>query len=205
MADETDSIISITWQKQQVPELLTQIGEWLELRSSAEDAMQYYEAALRVDPSYSFAAWKLGQMDLKNGEYNQAVLHLNRASRLAPDHAPTYYLLSLAYSATGQSSDALDAAESALKYNTNNVGAFLQKLRSLAQLGRWQELKNAHDASGFPPPVPNEAYLWYALASSHLNDTDTARVLFGKVSPKTRRTHKDVVQALEAQTTRAAT
>jgi predicted Zn-dependent protease len=202
IAGETDSLISVTWQKQSASELLMQIGEWLELRSSVEDAKHYYEAALRVDPNHSFAAWKLGQMNLKNGEYNQAVLHLNHASRLAPDHAPTYYLLSLAYSGTGQTEYALDAAENALKYNANNAGAFLQKLRMLAQLKRWQEINDVRNSSVFSSQLPNEIYLWYALASLHLNDVDTARMLFEKVSPKTRKLHRDVAEVLEAQLTR---
>lgn len=195
---ETSDIISFTWRKQSASELLTEVGEWLEAHQHLQGAMEYYEAASLINPSLSIAAWRAGQLALKRSCYKEAILYLKLASLLVPDHAPTYYSLSLAYSGNEEFALALEAAVNALQNDLNNTGAFLQQLRSLAKLERWMEVRDVQRASRVAVQIPKEVYLWYALATAHLGEVPLARTFFDKVPPKIRKQYDEVAQTINA-------
>lgn len=190
--------LSVTWQGQSPAELLTQAGEWLEEQGRGMEAMRYYEAALVVDPSYSLAAFRCGRLALRRQEHAYAVKMLKHALQLTPDHAPTHYLMSLAYAGLGQFERVLASANSALQYDPQHAGAVLQKLRSLAALGRWSEID--HLCRGLPSSIlqGQEVCLWRALAATHLGQPEAARSLYKKVSRKVRRRYPEVAKQIEA-------
>lgn len=191
--------LSVTWQGQNPAELLTQVGEWLERWGQKAQAMTYYEAALLVDPTYSLAAFRGGDLALRQQQYAYAVEKLECALRLTPDHAPTHYLTSLAYAGLGQMERALALAERALQYNPHHSGAILQKLRSLAALGRWEEIHSLCQKLPSHLLEAREIYLWHALATTHLGNLETARVLYDKISPRVRKRYSEAVRQIEAR------
>ncbi len=190
--------LHITWQRQSPAETLVQMGEWLEARRCMSDALEFYQAALLIDPSFSFAGWRGGQLSLKRKDYQTAAQLLEASLRASPDHAPTMYLISVAYSGLERHELALDYANTALKYDSQHVGAFLQKLRSHAALQQWDELKVACHSAPLSAMPAGEVHLWCALASIQKGDLGEAREHYVMINSRVKRQHKQEVVKIEA-------
>lgn len=54
-------------------ELLTRVGEWLEDTGQLRPAQMYYEAALKVDKTFSLALFRLGKLAYRIGRYTEAI------------------------------------------------------------------------------------------------------------------------------------
>ncbi len=131
--------LSISWHIQEPAELLTKVGEWLET-NRPDLAQAYFYAATLVNPTYDLAWYRLGDLCLRIGQYEQAVDAFRHAVELAPDHHPTWYKLSLALAQMGDIQGALEASLRVLQMAPLHSGAWLQRLRLLAKLGRWEEV-----------------------------------------------------------------
>lgn len=189
--------IAITWKEQQPAELLTQVGEWLETHKQYNFALAYYEAALSANPEYGLSAWRSGQLKLKQGNYADAAGNFEHMLKISPDHAPTHYLTSLAYSGMGQPERALAYAESALLYNPKHDGAHLQKLRCLGILENWSELNDACQSSPSSLNHAGEVHLWCALAALHVGDFQRGHFHYEQLSSKLKRQFSEVVKQIE--------
>lgn len=189
--------LTITWQNQSPAELLEQVGGWLEAQGEIEQALIYYEAALQVDPTFSLASYRAGRIALRRQDYIRAVKFLEHAVRLTPDHAPTYYLLSLAYYKVGEVQRAIESAEIALQNNPLHVGAFLQKLRCLALLKKWEEIEKICQDLPYQFSQITEIYLWQTLALIHLQKKEKAKNLYSKLSLKIRKRYPEIIKQIE--------
>ncbi len=65
-APEAAATLAVTWRGQSRPELLIQIGEWLE-PTDPSLAQRYYEAARGLQAANSLAAYRAGKLALKLG------------------------------------------------------------------------------------------------------------------------------------------
>lgn len=197
MSDPHTKELSLTWFGQMPAEVLIQIGEWLEHHGDAERAGAYYSAALSIDPSQSLAAWRHGQLALGQGNWQLALERLETAAVLAPDHSPTKYLAGLAAERLDLHDSALRYVEAALELDPRNAGAWLLRLRCLAALERWDELRSACRASPKGVATAGEVNLWEALACAALGDMVSAGTCLARISRRVRQRYPDIVRELE--------
>jgi tetratricopeptide (TPR) repeat protein len=186
-----------TWHNQPPAELLTQTGEWLEDKNPVL-ALAYFEAALDIDPTYSLAAWRFGSLALQQGHCATARDKLEESLDMTPDHAPTHFCLSAVYTKLDQLERALECVEQALQITPLHSGAFLQKVRLLARLQRWQELQQL-----LTNPIPNlesatELSLYRVLSLAKLGCKENARSEFHKLSSKKHQKFPDLFAAIES-------
>ncbi len=131
--------LTLTWQNQKPEELLTQVGEWLET-TDPDLAVEYFRAATHVNPTYSLAWYRLGDLLLKNGKYTDAVKALEHAVNLTPEHHPTWYKLALAHKSAGDMQAAESVVNEVLRLCPTHPGALLLRLQLLAQQAQWEDI-----------------------------------------------------------------
>jgi hypothetical protein len=98
---------------------------------------------------------------------------------------------------------ALAHADKALAHNPAHTGAFLVKLRSLADLKQWNAILCACERTAPAWETrgllnPPETALWRAFALCHLNLPDLAGVLYERVTPRLRRRYREQAKEIEA-------
>lgn len=196
-ADEPEPLFTVRWYEQEPAELLVQAGQWLEQHDPAA-AFRYYEAALALDGAHARAAWHAAQLGLRTHRYAYAAEKAVLAVHFAPDHQPSYHLASVACFHAGEIERALEFAEATLARNPLHPAAPLQKLRSLAALGRWEEIEGFYRTLGPDLLAAGEVRLWQALALAHLGDGPAACALYTTVPSRIRSRYPDTVREIEA-------
>jgi len=66
-------------------------GEWLDRYVRTEDALPYYEAALRKDPGDARVNLEMGFLALKQGRWNEALKYLDAAQKRDYDNSRVYF------------------------------------------------------------------------------------------------------------------
>lgn len=171
-------------------EALLRLGEW---RESSEPglAMEYYRAALRVEPTCALAAFRAGKLAIGERRFVEAVTLLENAAALSPGHAPTYQALAAAYAGLGEPARALEWCDRVLELAPQNPGAQLRKLRLLAELERWDELLvSPADAAAA------EVRLLRSLALVHLGRDEEARAIWDRAPRSARQRFRDLAGRL---------
>jgi tetratricopeptide (TPR) repeat protein len=95
----------------------TEIGELLLGHEMAEEAVDAFEGALKVDPRNVHVYNRLGIAYRRQGKYIDAIEQYKRALKVAPNDENIYYNLGRALLEAARSEDARKAFESALKIN----------------------------------------------------------------------------------------
>ncbi len=86
-----------------------------ERQGRTDEAIRLYREYLQSHPDDYTGQYSLGALLLRKGEYEEAVLHLERAHRLQPDRAEPNLALASAYLSLQQPADALAALKRAEK------------------------------------------------------------------------------------------
>jgi Flp pilus assembly protein TadD len=108
----------------------------------SNDARQFLEKALQLDPSSPTALRQLGELELAAKDFDKASAHLKRASELRPDDSTAAFELGEAMEKSGNWPGARDALESSLKLAPGQMPARLLLGRVYLQL---KDAKNAED------------------------------------------------------------
>jgi len=108
----------------------------------ANDARQFLEKAVQLDPSSPNAFLQLGEIELPAGDYAKAAVHLKRASELRPDDPSAAYEAGEAMEKSGDFAGARDALEASLKLAPGQMPARLLLGHVYLQL---KDAKNASD------------------------------------------------------------
>jgi choline-sulfatase len=106
------------------------------------DARQFLEKALQLDPNSPTTLRQLGELELAAGDNTQAAAHLKRAEALRPDDSTAAYELGEALQKSNDWPGARDALEASLKLAPDQISARLQLGRVYLQL---KDAKNAED------------------------------------------------------------
>jgi choline-sulfatase len=106
------------------------------------DARQFLEKALQLDPNSPTTLRQLGELELAAADYAQAAVHLKRAEALRPDDSTAAYELGEALQKSNDWPGARDALEASLKLAPDQMSARLQLGRVYLQL---KDAKNAED------------------------------------------------------------
>src|SRR6202166_1188247 len=108
----------------------------------SNDARQFLEKALQLDPASPTALRQLGELELAAKDFDKAFAHLKRASELRPDDSTAAFELGEAMEKSGNWPGARDALESSLKLAPSQMPARLLLGRVYLQL---KDAKNAED------------------------------------------------------------
>ena len=108
----------------------------------SNDARQFLEKALQLDPASPTALRQLGELELAAKDFDKASAHLKRASELRPDDSTAAFELGEAMEKSGNWPGARDALESGLKLAPSQMPARLLLGRVYLQL---KDAKNAED------------------------------------------------------------
>jgi choline-sulfatase len=106
------------------------------------DAREFLEKALQLDPNSPTALRQLGELELAAEDYAKAATHLKRATALRPEDSTAAYELGEALQKSSDWPGARDALESSLKLAPDQMSARLQLGRVYLQL---KDAKNAED------------------------------------------------------------
>jgi len=88
-------------------------GKLLEQRGDQQAAKSAYQQAIRLDPQPVSALVALGEIQLKQQNYSQAIITYRRLTELVPDNPSIYYNLGLALKGRERPSEARQAFQTA--------------------------------------------------------------------------------------------
>jgi tetratricopeptide (TPR) repeat protein len=178
-------LFKATWYSQPPYYLLTQLGDWLACQQNeGMGALQYYEAALALNPTYGFAAFNGGKVMMESGDFKQAREWFLKSLKADPDHAPTLYKLSVCSFEMGDYASCIDYADQCLALNPQHEGAYAAKIRSFYCLEQWDELIQQVETS--LTPEHREMNLYYTLALLKVGEFEKAKVQYGKIDLKSK-------------------
>lgn len=176
-----------------------ELGELYHQLQEYEAALACYEAALNLDaPSarlHYFAALVMHRF----GRHDQAVVHLEEATRLAPDYAPAKWRLGLYHLEQGNLDFAERAAREAMAIDENDALAPLVLARALLQLDRAEEAAETLERAIERRASDPYAHTLLATAYRELGRHDAAQhqaVLARGASPQWRDPWRDEVEGL---------
>ncbi|MGB9687667.1 tetratricopeptide repeat protein [Thermogutta sp.] len=131
------------------PRLFVAMARLAEDSGQTENAEQYYQKALQLDPKYLDALLGLGRMKDRQGELEDALSYYSKAVKAYPDSAPAWNHLGLCYARLGRSRDAINAFEKAVnlaprepRYR-HNLATVLVQIGDLS--GAMRHLSAVHD------------------------------------------------------------
>jgi tetratricopeptide (TPR) repeat protein len=101
-----------------------------------ERAAQQFEAALQLRPGHASALIGFGNLCLKNGEEQRAIVFLQKAAAAAPKAYEPRFLLGSAYNRLARYQEALGELEAALRLGANESEVYYHLARAYGGLGR---------------------------------------------------------------------
>jgi len=99
------------------------LGDALDKKGQTDEAIQQFQAAIRLRPGYADAHSNLGVALAKRGQTDEAIREFREAIRLKPDHANAHYNLGIALDKAGQMEGALRQFQEAVRLNPAYIEA----------------------------------------------------------------------------------
>ncbi|MDQ7786301.1 MAG: tetratricopeptide repeat protein [Thermodesulfovibrionales bacterium] len=122
-------------------------------------AKDYYEKALKENPSYALALYNLGVVFIQQGHYEEALKELEEALNLDPHNARGWYSKGIALGRIDRYEEALAAFGKALELNPHTARTWHSTGVVLAHLGRHEEALKAYENA--IELNPDSADTWY--------------------------------------------
>jgi tetratricopeptide (TPR) repeat protein len=133
-----------------------------------QEALNAYEQAILLDPSYARAYNDKGVALSRLGRYQEALNAFEQAIRLDPSYARAYNDKGAALSRLGRYQEALNAFEQAIRLDPSYARAYNDKGAALSLFGRYQEALNAFEQAILLDPSYARAYNDKGIALSRL-------------------------------------
>src|SRR5213594_2835367 len=115
------------------------LGLALARHGKLAEAVEHYEAALRLEPGYVDANYAWGNALARQGKLAEAVEHYEAALRVKPDHADAHTNAGSALVRQGKLAEAIAHYEQALKIKPDHVDARIKLRVALARQGKLAE------------------------------------------------------------------
>jgi Tfp pilus assembly protein PilF len=130
-----------------VPGIHFRLGRLLLSRPNSEAsvgdaAKQEFEQELKIDPSNAGAEYVLGELARQGQQWDEAVAHFSRATKLDARFGEAFLGLGLSLIAKKQYADAVGPLETAIKLEPRNPDAHYNLAMAYARTGRRQEGEN---------------------------------------------------------------
>jgi tetratricopeptide (TPR) repeat protein len=121
------------------PLVLTELGILASETGAAEEAAAYFSRAAALAPRDSTVLNNLGAALTTTADYEAAIDALERAVALTPAFEHGWHSLARTLIVAGEPERALEVAARLQARNRNHIGARMNLIRSLSQLGRFEE------------------------------------------------------------------
>jgi tetratricopeptide (TPR) repeat protein len=105
----------------------------------AERAKKEFEEELKVDPNHAAAEFLLGETARQAGQWDEAIGHFSRASKLDEGFQESYLALGMSLNSAGKFADAIAPLENYVKMQPGDPAGHYQLASSYARTGRKQE------------------------------------------------------------------
>src|SRR5213594_1178215 len=115
------------------------LGLALARHGKLAEAVEHYEAAMRLEPGYVDADYAWGNALARQGKLAEAVEHYEAALRVKPDHANAHANAGSALVRQGKLAEAIAHYEQALKIKPDHVDARIKLRVALARQGKLAE------------------------------------------------------------------
>jgi serine/threonine protein kinase len=132
-----------------------------------EEAIQNYDAALRLDPKDAMAYDRRGLAKGELGQYEEAIRDFDKAIRLDPKDARAYNNRGIAKADLGRHADAIEDFDEALRLDPQYVAAYTNRGLAKFNLGR-----HAHAIKDYDAAIrldPKDAMAYYARGAAKFN------------------------------------
>ena len=142
------------------------LGYALQLQGMTTQAIEQYQAALKINPGYLEAHANLGGVLLGMGQINAAMSHYLAAAQLEPDDPKSHYNLGLALQAAGKIPESIGEFEKAVGLDPNYVNAWGSLGNAYTSMGQYDRAEPYYrKAMGIDPTNPtvhaNIAVIYY--------------------------------------------
>ena len=115
------------------------LGTILAKQGQIDEAIQYYQKALRLEANDAYVHNNLGTALDKKGQVDEAILQHQEALRLKPDYAEAHYDLGVALAKKGQTDEAIHHYQEALRLKPDHAEAHNNLGVALASKGQIEE------------------------------------------------------------------
>jgi tetratricopeptide (TPR) repeat protein len=109
--------------------------------ATVEDARKEFEAELKIDPRNAGAEYILGQLARQAQQWEEAIAHFSRASRLDANFADAFMGLGLSLNAASRFAEAIPPLETAVKMQPDNPAGHYQLAIAYNRVGRKEDAK----------------------------------------------------------------
>ncbi len=180
-------------------EVLCQIGEIFYLRNLTENAVAYFQKALRLNPQHSDSHYYLGIIFYRTGKLEEAETELKKALQFDSKNYKAHLYLGLVYKSLGQYDTASKEFEIASRDSEVKVRALLENGKSLYERDNFSkaitELERALKFIVEENEVAIEVRYWLSKCFEKTRDLPAAIEQWEKISSK-RPNYKDVPEKL---------
>jgi len=107
--------------------------------TTAEDARNEFQAELKIDPSNAGAEYILGELSRQAQQWDEAIGHFSRASKLDANFADAFLGLGFSLNSVGRYAEAISPLETAVKLHPANPTGHYQLTISYRKTGRKED------------------------------------------------------------------
>jgi predicted Zn-dependent protease len=107
--------------------------------ADAESAKKEFDEELKVDPNNAAAEFLLGETARQVGQWDEAIGHFSRASKLDEDFQESYLALGMSLNSAGRFADAIAPLQRYVKMQPGDPAGHYQLATAYARTGRKQE------------------------------------------------------------------
>jgi len=115
------------------------LGTVLITQGQVPEAVECFEAALKIAPDFKVAHYNLGTLCLNQGRFSDAIRHLEQAVRSDPDYTKAHYNLALALQEAHRPAEAIGHFQETLRLDPLWAEAHGSLGRVFCQSGRYAE------------------------------------------------------------------
>jgi len=138
------------------------------------DAIEQYEAALRIDPNDVQAHYNLGNVLLESGRLSEAIGHYQAALRVAPAFVRAHDNLGTALLRAGRFPEAIEQFVAAVQSNPNHPAAHYNLANVLVRAGRLDAAIGEYESAVRLAPDMTDAHFNLATALAQAGRTREA-------------------------------
>jgi tetratricopeptide (TPR) repeat protein len=105
----------------------------------SEDAKKEFEEELKIDPNSAASEFLLGEIARQAGQWEEAIRHFGRATKLDEGFVEAYLALGISMNAAGKFADAVAPLENYVKMQPDDPAGHYQLATAYARTGRKQD------------------------------------------------------------------
>ena len=104
-----------------------------------EDAKKEFEEEIKIAPDNASAEFMLGEIARQTGQWDEAIAHFSRASKLDEGFQEAYLALGMSFNSAGKFSDAIAPLQNYVKLQPGDAAGHYQLATAYARTGRKQD------------------------------------------------------------------